>query len=114
MDYYLIGKWSFWCVVGYGFYRALTGIKGAAASRPLWPGWLLFIMDVALHIALFGMIPVILFVIGGLKLPPKQRTERKMMLFMPKPIVFIYTLSLLLLIALVIMTFLRPFESPIE
>lgn len=113
-DYFFLGRWSFWCVVGYGFYSAFIGLKVAVANLPSWPVWLLFILDAAFKIGLFGIIPVILFIIGGLKLSPQQRKERKMILFMPKSFVFIYGLALLLFLSLVIMTFLQPFESPVK
>jgi len=102
-NYFFIGKWFFWFIVGYGIYSALIGIREMTTKQLLWPGWILFILEVAFTIAIFGIIPVIFFIIYSLKLSPKQRKEKKLLLFMPKHIFFVYGISLLLFIIFVIL-----------
>jgi hypothetical protein len=102
-DYFFIGKWLFWSIAGYGIYSALISVKELVAKRPLWPGWILFILEVAFTIALFGIIPIIFFFIYSLKLPPRERKEKGLTLFMPKYVFFIYGVSLFLFVVLVIL-----------
>lgn len=102
-DYYFVGKWLFWCTIGYGIYSAVFGIKEMVVKRPLWPIWILFVLEIIFAIAIFGIIPVIFFCIYNLKLSPEQRKERGLFLLMPKYVLFIYVISLFLFVALVIL-----------
>ena len=102
-DYYFISKWLFLCTIGYGIYSALFGIKEVALKRPLWPAWMLFLIEIVFTIVIFGIIPVIFFCIYSLKLSPKQRKEKGLTLLMPKYVLFIYGISLLLFAVLVIL-----------
>ncbi|MFQ3579199.1 MAG: hypothetical protein SNJ71_03540 [Bacteroidales bacterium] len=93
-DYYFIGKWLFWIIIGSGIYSGVLGSKGNIVS---------VLLEVIFTIAVFGIIPVIFFFIYSLKLSPEQRKERGLCLFMPKYIFFMYAISLLIFVAFVIL-----------
>lgn|GEM_PF-1075575 len=106
-DYFFIGKSSFWCIIGYGFYFGLSIGSGKGKRIELIPFALksewLFILEVVFNIATFGIFPLIFFIIYSLKLSPEQRKERRLSLLMPKYIFFIYGVSLFLFFVLVIL-----------
>lgn len=108
-DYCFIGKWIFWFIVGYGFYSGLGIGSGKGKWVELIPfvetiksEWL-FVLEVIFNISIFGILPVVFFIIYSLKLLPEQRKERGLSLFMPKHVFFIYAISLLLFVTLVIL-----------
>ena len=107
-DYFYIGTYIFWFIIGYGLYSGL----GIGHGKGKWielipfvetikPEWLL-ILEVVFNIAILGIFPVIFFIIYSLKLSPGQRKERRLSLLMPKYIFFIYGISLFLVLFLVI------------
>ncbi|MBU2524083.1 hypothetical protein KKG71_02730 [Patescibacteria group bacterium] len=102
-DYYFIGKWLFWIVVGSGIYSALTGIKEATYIHPLWSPWMLFFLEIFLTIAIFGIIPIVFFIAYSLRLSSGQRKEKGLFLFMPKYVLFVYGISLLLFVVFLIL-----------
>jgi hypothetical protein len=101
-DYYFVGKYLFWFTIGYGIYSALFGIKEMVVKRPLWPTWVLFLIEIVFTIAIFGIIPIVFFIVYSLRLSSKQRKGRGLFLFMPKYVLFVYGISLLLLVVLII------------
>jgi hypothetical protein len=107
-DYFYIGTYIFWFIIGYGLYSGL----GIGHGKGKWielipfvetikPEWLL-ILEVVFNIAILGIFPVIFFIIYSLRLSPEQRKERRLSLLMPKYIFFIYGISLFLFLVLVI------------
>jgi len=108
-DYCFIGQWLFWFIVGYGFFSGLgIGIgKGKWIDlipfvEPIKSEWL-FIIEIVFNIAIFGMFPVIFFIIYSLKLSPEKRKERGLFFLMPKYIFFIYVISLFLFVTIVVL-----------
>lgn len=99
-DYLFIGKWLFWGIIGYGIFSNLYITQGRVLERL---GWMKFVFEIIFTIAIFGIIPVIFFFIYSLKLSPRQRKERRLTLFMPKYVIFIYGVSLLIFVSLVIL-----------
>ena len=99
-DYLFIGKWLFWGIIGYGIFSDLYITQGRVLERL---GWMGFVLEIISTIAIFGIIPVIFFSIYSLKLSPRQRKERGLTLFMPKYVFFIYGISLLIFVSLVIL-----------
>ena len=77
---------------------AFIGLKVAVANLPSWPVWLLFILDAAFKYGLFGIIPVILFIIGGLKLSCSKKRKKNDIVY-AKSFVFIYGRALLLFVS---------------
>lgn len=102
-DYFFIGKWLFWFTISSGIYSALIGVEELASKRPLWAGWILFLLEIAFTIAIFGVIPVIFFFIYSLKLPQSERKEKGLTLFMPKYVLILYGISLFLFVVFVIL-----------
>lgn len=108
-NYCFIGKWIFWFIVSYGLSSGLGIGSGKEKWIELIPfvetiksEWL-FVLEVIFDIAIFGIFPLVLFIVYSLKLSPEQRKERGLSLFMPKYIFFIYGISLFLFVALVIL-----------
>lgn len=110
-NYCFIGKWLFWLIVGYGVYSGLDIGSGRGKWVELIPlvvidietaksEWL-FVLEVIFNIAIFGIVPVLFFIVYSLKLSSEQRKEWRLSLFMPKYIFFIYGISLFLFVALV-------------
>ena len=107
-DYFYIGKYIFWFVISYGIFSGLTIGNGMRKWIEIIPyvetiksEWL-FILEIVFNIAIFGIFPVIFFIIYSLKLSSSQRKERGLSLFMPKYIFFIYGISLFLFLVFVI------------
>jgi len=107
-DYFYIGKYIFWFVISYGIFSGLTIGNSMRKWIELIPyletiksEWL-FILEIVFNIAIFGIFPVIFFIIYSLKLSSSQRKERGLSLFMPKYIFFIYGISLFLFLVFVI------------
>jgi hypothetical protein len=101
-DYGYVAKFSFWFVLCYSCYSGLTvgNGKGKFVSLfgPLKSEYLL-VIEVICSIAVFGIFPVIYFIIHSMKLSPDQRKQQGLSLLMPKYIFIIYGISLFLLIA---------------
>ena len=103
-----VGKWLFGFIVGYGFYSALgisNGkgkwihlIRSAEGIREEW----LFILEVIFNIAIYGIIPVIFFIIYSLTLSTGQREKLGLSLLIPKYILIPYGISLFLFIVIII------------
>ncbi|MCG2791127.1 MAG: hypothetical protein ABIK21_05265 [bacterium] len=107
-DYFYIGTYIFWLIIGYGIFSGLSIGTGMGKWIELIPfaetiksEWL-FILEVVFNIAILGIFPVIFFIIYSLRLSPEQRKERRLFLLMPKYIFFIYGISLFLFLVLVI------------
>jgi len=108
-DYLFIGKWLFWFVIFYGVisvYRmgppALSSNKILAQQTWL-PILIIYFLEIAFTIAIFGIIPILFFLIYSLRLSPEQRKEKGLTLFMPKYVFFTYGVSLLIFISLIIL-----------
>jgi len=104
-DYFFIGEWLFGMVIFYALYSVFQmGMKNLGSSSvidsPTWlPTWMLFPLEFIFNIAIFGLIPVIFFCIYSLRLSKKQRKEKKLVLFMPKYVFFVYGISLLIFLS---------------
>lgn len=82
-DYYSIGKLLFSIVI---FYSFLSGITTGSSS--------LMLLEIIFTIAIFGIIPVIFFLVYSFKLSSTERKKRNLSLFMPKYVFFTYLISL--------------------
>jgi len=108
-NYYFIGKWSFWCIIGYGVLSGLDigGVKAKWTDlipfHEIIKSGRLFILEVIFNIAILGIFSVVFFIKYSLNLSREQRKEQGLSLFMPKYIFFIYGISLLFLVVLVIL-----------
>ncbi len=100
-DYFFIGKWLFWVVIANGFYTAfrINSSFEISSQRSGLPIWILQIFEIISTIAIFGLIPVIFFVVYSLRLSKEQRAEKRLTLLMPMYVLIIYGISLLIFIA---------------
>jgi hypothetical protein len=100
-DYFFIGKWLFWVVIANGFYTAfrINSSFEISSQRTGLPIWILQIFEIISTIAIFGLIPVIFFVVYSLRLSKEQRAEKRLTLLMPMYVLIIYGISLLIFIA---------------
>jgi len=100
-DYLFIGKWLFWAVLLSGI---ISAIEGWNRVQHEWlPPWMLFLLEIIFSVAMFGIIPVIFFIIYSLKLTKEERTEKGLTFLMPKHVFFFYGFSLIVFIVLVIL-----------
>lgn len=100
-DYLFVGKWLFWIVLLMGIFDA---IRGWDSVRREWlPPWMLFLLEIFFTVAIFGIIPVIFFVIYSLKLTKEERRKKGLNFLMPRYVFFFYGFSLIVFIVLVIL-----------
>ncbi len=94
-DYLFIGKWLFWLVVAQALYSQFNQVGEINIGS--------LALEIIFNIALFGIIPVIFFFVYSMRLSKEQRKEKKLSLFMPKYVLFMYVISLLIFFVLVIL-----------
>lgn len=108
-NYLFIGKWLFWLVIFYGVISVYRMGPPALSSNKIldqqtWlPILIIYFLEVAFTISIFGIIPVLFFLIYSLRLSPEQRKQKVLSLFMPKYVFFTYVVSLLIFVALVVL-----------
>lgn len=100
-DYLFVGKWLFWAILLGGIVNAIRGYD--SITHDWLPTWVLFLIDVIFTVALFGIIPVVFFVIYSLKLTKEQRRKKNLVLLMPTYVFILYGISLIAFIALVVL-----------
>jgi len=104
-----VAKYLFWLVLFYGCYTGLQASAGRTSGKmvalfgPLKPGYS-FLMQLICSITVFGIFPVIYFIVYSSKLSSNERRSQGLSLFMPKHILIIYVISLFLLVLLFVLS----------
>lgn len=105
-DYYLLGKYSFVFVVLYSVWHVFFGSHGFVELIPdidnFKTEWVP-IFAIILDIAVWGIIPILFFLKHGLSLSKQERKEKKLVLFLPRYILLIYSFCLLVFVLFVLL-----------